>query len=47
MGDDSVIECIPEGNTVKAYTSWTHGAPNYGVTREQVVSIYLLFAGIH
>lgn len=38
MGDDSVIECVPDSGSVKAYTSWTQGAPNYGVTRDQVVS---------
>lgn len=36
MGDDSVIECVPEGGAVRAYTSWTSGAPNYGVSRENV-----------
>lgn len=38
MGDDSVMECVPEQGTVKAYTSWTTGMPNYGATRDQVVS---------
>lgn len=37
MGDDSVMECVPEQGTVKAYTSWTSGMPNYGASREQVV----------
>lgn len=36
MGDDSVIECIPESGSVRAYTSWTSGSPNYGVSRENV-----------
>lgn len=37
MGDDSVMECVPEGGTVRAHTSWTTGNPNYGVSRENVV----------
>lgn len=37
MGDDSVMECVPEQGTVKAYTSWTSGMPNYGASRDQVV----------
>lgn len=37
MGDDAVIECVPEQGTVRAYTSWTAGPPNYGADREVVV----------
>lgn len=34
MGDDSVIECVKDGNRpVRAYMSWTSGAPNYGAKR--------------
>lgn len=36
MGDDSVIECVAEGNTISAYTSWTRRGP-FGITREDVV----------
>uniref|UniRef100_A0A182Q8D5 DOMON domain-containing protein n=1 Tax=Anopheles farauti TaxID=69004 RepID=A0A182Q8D5_9DIPT len=32
MGDDSVIECVPEQGTVNAYASWTTVGP-YGSTR--------------
>ena len=38
MGDASVMECVPEAGSIRAYTSYTSGAPNYGITREQVVS---------
>lgn len=37
MGDDSVIECVPESGTVKAFSSWTRVGP-YGVTRSGIVS---------
>lgn len=40
MGDDSVMECIPENGNIKAYTSWTSPGPNYGATRDGVVSNY-------
>ncbi|KAK5648790.1 hypothetical protein RI129_003682 [Pyrocoelia pectoralis] len=33
MGDDSVVECVNEGNGVKAYLSWTIPRPNLGVFR--------------
>lgn len=36
MGDDSVMECLPQGGTIQAYTSWTRGMPNYGASRDQV-----------
>ena len=36
MGDDSVMECVPEGGSVRAYTSWTVPRPNLGVTRNGV-----------
>lgn len=39
MGDDSVMECIPENGNIRAYTSWTAPGPNYGVTRDGVVSL--------
>uniref|UniRef100_U5EVK0 Putative ferric-chelate reductase 1 n=1 Tax=Corethrella appendiculata TaxID=1370023 RepID=U5EVK0_9DIPT len=35
MGDDSVIECVPEQGVVNAYTSWTQAQP-YGVTRDGI-----------
>lgn len=38
MGDDAVIECVPEQGTVRAFTSWTSGPPNYGADRQVVVS---------
>lgn len=33
MGDDSVVECVKEGNTVSAYMSATRPRPNLGVQR--------------
>ena len=38
MGEDSVIECVPEQGTVNAYASWTTVGP-YGSTRLGVVRI--------
>lgn len=38
MGQDSVMECVPEGGSVRAYSSWTLPRPNLGVTRDGVVS---------
>lgn len=38
MGDDSIIECVPQGGKVNAFTSWTSGNPNYGDSREGIVS---------
>lgn len=38
MGDDSVMECLPESGQVRAYTSWTNARPSLGVTRDGVVS---------
>lgn len=35
MGDDSVIECVPEQGTINAYASWTFSGP-YGVTRQGI-----------
>lgn len=39
MGDDSVMECVPENGRVHAYTSWTLPRPNLGVTRQGIVSL--------
>lgn len=39
MGDDSVIECVKEGNGVEAYMSWTTPRPSLGVNRLRNVSI--------
>ncbi|XP_055318321.1 putative ferric-chelate reductase 1 homolog isoform X3 [Sitodiplosis mosellana] len=36
MGDDSVMECVPEAGQIRAYTSWTMPRPNLGVTRQGV-----------
>ncbi|KAJ3665387.1 hypothetical protein Zmor_000884 [Zophobas morio] len=34
MGDDSVIECVRDGNRpIKAFMSWTSGSPNFGAAR--------------
>lgn len=38
MGDDSVMECVPEAGQIRAYASWTTPRPNLGVTRQGVVS---------
>lgn len=40
MGDDSVIECVPEQGTVNAYASWTLFGP-YGVTRQGVAQNFI------
>ncbi|XP_056640678.1 putative ferric-chelate reductase 1 homolog [Diorhabda sublineata] len=32
MGDDSVIECVKDGNRLRTYMSWTNNRP-YGATR--------------
>lgn len=39
MGEDAVMECVPENGQVRAYTSWTTPSPNLGVIRQGVVSI--------
>lgn len=41
MGEDSVIECTKNGNSVGAFLSLTSGNPNYGATRTKNVSISL------
>lgn len=38
MGDDSVMECVPENGQIRAYTSYTTPRPNLGVTRQGIVS---------
>lgn len=38
MGDDSAMECVPEGGRVRTYSSWTSSQPNYGASRQDVVS---------
>lgn len=38
MGDDSVIECVKDGNNVNAHMSWTTARPNLGVSRLNSVS---------
>lgn len=40
MGDDSVIECVPEQGTVNAYTSWTSASP-YGVSRQGIAQNFI------
>lgn len=34
MGEDSVLECIVEDGSIRAYSSWNHPRSN---TRDQVV----------
>jgi hypothetical protein len=40
MGRDSVVECVKESGTIKAYTSWTvvgpgkYDSPRTGVVRK-------------
>lgn len=41
MGQDSVMECVPEQGTPRAYSSWTVSEPRLGVTRQGIVSIKL------
>lgn len=43
MGDDSVMECVPEAGNIRAYTSWTLPRPNLGVTRQGIVSKFPTF----
>lgn len=38
MGEDAVMECVPENGAIRAYASWTTPAPNLGATRQGVVS---------
>lgn len=38
MGDDAVMECVPEGGSIVAYNSWNSARPNLGHTRVGVVS---------
>ncbi|XP_058458577.1 putative ferric-chelate reductase 1 homolog isoform X2 [Malaya genurostris] len=40
MGDDSVIECVPEQGTIKAYSSWTFAGP-YGVSRQGIAQNFI------
>lgn len=40
MGDDSVIECVPEQGTVNAYTSMTFAGP-YGVSRQGIAQNFI------
>jgi DOMON domain len=37
MGEDSVIECVPENGRVNIYSSWTSVTP-YSALRDNVVS---------
>lgn len=41
MGDDSVIECVREGNGARAYMSRTTPRPKLGVQRLQRVSNFM------
>lgn len=41
MGDDSVIECIVQGNNIMAHSSWNTNS--FGNTRQGVVSQELYF----
>lgn len=38
MGDDSVMECVKEGDEIKVYSSWTTVGANYASVREGIVS---------
>lgn len=40
MGDDSVVECVPEQGTVNAYASWTFAGP-YGVSRQGIAQNFI------
>ena len=42
MGDDSVMECVKEGDEIKFYASWTTVGANYASVREGIVSCDLL-----
>lgn len=42
MGDDLVIECIPQNGQVSMYSSLTSGkVAGYGVSRSGVVSFFM------
>ena len=43
MGDDSVMECVKEGDEIKAYSSWTVVGANYASVREGIVSCDIKF----
>lgn len=38
MGDDSVMECVKEGDEIKVYSSWTVVGASYAAEREGIVS---------
>lgn len=40
MGDDSVIECVPEQGTVNAYASWTFSGP-YDASRKGIAQNFI------
>ncbi|XP_055626075.1 putative ferric-chelate reductase 1 homolog isoform X2 [Toxorhynchites rutilus septentrionalis] len=40
MGDDSVIECVPEQGVVNAYTSWTSAGP-YSASRQGIAQNFI------
>lgn len=40
MGDDSVIECVPEQGVVNAYASWTYAGP-YSVSRQGIAQNFI------
>lgn len=39
MGDDSVMECVKDGNEVKLYQSYTVVGDHYEAQRNNVVSL--------
>lgn len=45
MGDDSVIECVKEGSSVKSYISYTVPRPNLNVNRDRHQANIQLLAG--
>jgi hypothetical protein len=48
MGDDSVMECVKEGDQVKVYSSWTEvkNGDYYAAVRDGAVSKILKFFNI-
>jgi hypothetical protein len=57
MGRDSVVECVKESGTIKAYTSWTivgpgkYDSPRTGIvssmTFSRLINFFLTFLTLH
>lgn len=43
MGDDASMECVTDGGSIRAYSSWLTPRNNLGSTRQGIVSIRSFF----